>query len=65
MGLTGRDCITPALSSQDPLQLKYSYRFRLEAKPRGVFEDEKLKAEVQSYISELLGVKDKPVNKID
>ena len=47
------------MSSQDEPQ-KYSYKFRLEAKNQTAFENDALKGEVQSYINELLGVKDKP-----
>jgi len=50
--------------SDNETQLKYSYRFRLEAKNQGPFEEEQSKAEVQSYIKELLGVKDKPREKV-
>jgi len=46
------------MSSESEPQLKYSYRFRLEAKTQ-VFDDDKSNAEVQSYINELLGVKEK------
>jgi len=59
MGLTGRGCESTAMSSQDEPQ-KYSYKFRLEAKNQTAFENDALKGEVQSYINELLGVKDKP-----
>ena len=51
------------MTSQEEPQLKYSYRFRVEAKKPGVFDDEKQKAEVQSYIKELLGVKEKSTNR--
>jgi len=47
------------LTSQEEPQLKYSYRFRLEASKPGEFDDES-KGEVQSYINELLGVSQKP-----
>jgi hypothetical protein len=60
MGLTGRDSDSIALSAQDEPQLKYTYRFRVEAKNPVVFDEETSRAEVQSYINELLGVKDKP-----
>jgi hypothetical protein len=63
MGLTGRGRESSALSSQEEPQLKYSYRFRVEAKKTGVFDDEESKAEVQSYINELLGVEEKPANR--
>ena len=52
------------MSSDTETQLKYSYRFRVEAKPVAVFDEEESKAEVQSYINELLGVKDRPREKI-
>ena len=60
MGLTGRgtDCL--AMSSQEEPQLKYSYRFRVEARNLSEDDDPESKAEVQSYIKELLGVKDRP-----
>jgi hypothetical protein len=48
------------LNSEDDPQPKYAYRLRLEAKKSGVFDEETTKAEVQSYINELLGVKDRP-----
>jgi hypothetical protein len=64
MGLTGRGTESPALNSQEEPQLKYSYRFRVEAKKSGAFDDAESRAEVQSYINELLGVKDKPGNRI-
>jgi len=48
------------MSSDSEPQLKYSYRFRVEAKAQAVFDEEKSNAEVQSYINELLGVKEKP-----
>jgi protoporphyrinogen oxidase len=60
MGLTGRGSDSSALTSQEEPQLKYSYRFRVEAKRQDAFDDEESKAEVQSYINELLGVSDKP-----
>jgi len=59
MGLTGRGKDSPALTSQEEPQLKYSYRFRLEASKPGEYDDES-KGEVQSYINELLGVSQKP-----
>jgi len=37
--------------------MKYSYKFRLEARMPAVFDEEDSKSEVQSYINELLGVK--------
>ena len=51
--------MSPAMSSQDEPQLKYSYRFRLEAKKPEVFDEEVTKSEVQSYINDLLGLKDR------
>jgi len=60
MGLTGRVHGYLAMSSQLEPQLKYRYQFKLEAKRPGVFEDNESKAMVQSYINELLGVKEKP-----
>jgi len=45
------------MSSESETQLKYSYRFRLEAKVPTTFDDETSKAEVQSYINDLLGLK--------
>ena len=59
MGLTGRGLASFALSNQEQTP-KYTYKFRLEAKTPAAFDDEASKAEVQSYINELLGVKDKP-----
>jgi hypothetical protein len=64
MGLTDRGFLYRALSSQDEPKLKYSYKFRLEAKSPGVFDEDTTRAEVQSYINELLGFKDKPREKI-
>jgi len=52
------------LSSQDEPQQKYSYRYRIEAKSPAVFDEDKSRAEVQTYINELLGVKDRPREKI-
>jgi hypothetical protein len=63
MGLTDTDYHSPALSTQDEPQLKYSYRFRIEAKQPDVFDEVESKAEVQSYINELLGFKEKPKEK--
>jgi len=63
MGLTGRNTESPALSSQEEPQLKYSYRYRVEAKNPGVYDDPEAKAEVQSYINELLGVREKLANR--
>jgi hypothetical protein len=57
MGLTGRECGYYALSSQEEPQLKYNYKFRLEAKDPTPFDDETSKSEVQAYINELLGLK--------
>jgi hypothetical protein len=45
------------MSSDEEPKLKYSYRFRVEAKQPEVFDNETEKAEVQSYINELLGLK--------
>jgi hypothetical protein len=47
------------MSSDNEPQLKYSYRFRVEAKDLTPFEDEESKAEVQSYINELLGLRER------
>ena len=58
MGLTARGDVPFALSTQEQTP-KYTYRFRLEAKKPTAFDDEASKSEVQSYINELLGVKDK------
>jgi len=52
-----------AMTSDTEPQLKYSYKFRLEAKQPQVFDEEVTKSEVQSYINDLLGVKDKPLEK--
>lgn len=52
------------MSSQEEPQLKYSYRYRLEAKKSSGFDDDESRAEVQSYINELLGMKDKPRERI-
>ena len=52
------------MSSDSETQLKYSYKFRLEAKNPTTFDDETAKAEVQSYINELLGVKGNSREKI-
>jgi len=60
MGLTGRESVCPPMSSQDEPQLKYNYRFKLEAKMPDKFDDEASRSEVQSYINELLGVREKP-----
>lgn len=43
--------------------MKYKYQFRLEAKKPGTLGDKESKSMVQSYINELLGVKDKPREK--
>jgi len=60
MGLTGRGTKDFALNSEDePQPKKYTYRLRMEAKKMDAFDDEKARAEVQSYINELLGVKDR------
>jgi len=64
MGLTGREWYDFALTSQEEPQLKYSYRFRVEAKKSDAFDDPESRAEVQSYINELLGLKDQPREKI-
>jgi len=48
------------MTSEDEPQVKYSYRFRLEAKQPERFDDESTKSEVQSYINGLLGVREKP-----
>ena len=58
MGLTGRALTRPAMASQDEPQLKYTYRFRVEAKQPEVFDEDTSKAEVQLYINELLGLKE-------
>ena len=58
MGLTGRALTRPAMASQDEPQLKYTYRFRVEAKPPSAFDEDTSKAEVQVYINELLGLKE-------
>jgi len=63
MGLTPRKTDSIVLSSQEEPQLKYSYRFRVEAKKPGVFDDAEMKAEVQTYINELLGIKEKSANR--
>ena len=63
MGLTGRTGEQFAMSSQEETQLRYSYRFRQDARSPGVFSEEEAKTEVQSYINELLGIKDKLGNK--
>jgi len=47
------------MSSDKEPQLKYTYRFRVEAKQPTAFEEDESKAEVQSYINELLGLKEK------
>jgi len=47
------------MTSQEEPQLKYSYRFRLEAKKTEDLNDEEARSEVQSYINELLGVREK------
>ena len=59
MGLTGRVHVSSAMTSQEEPQLKYSYRFRLEAKKTEDLNDEEARSEVQSYINELLGVREK------
>ena len=52
------------MSLDEEPKLKYSYRFRVEAKPQEVFDNETAKAEIQSYINELLGFKDRARDKI-
>jgi len=52
------------MSSDNETQLKYSYKFRQEAKDLAISDDEETKAEVQSYINELLGVKGNSREKI-
>ena len=47
------------MSSEVEPQMKYSYKFRLEARKQEAFDEEASRTEVQSYINELLGVKDK------
>jgi hypothetical protein len=59
MGLTGRVSDSSALTSQEEPQLRYTYRFRVEAKKTDPFDDAESRAEVQSYINDLLGVKEK------
>ena len=60
MGLTGRGTKHFALNSEDELQpKKYTYRLRMEAKKTDAFDDERSRAEVQSYINELLGLKER------
>jgi len=44
------------MSASEGQEMKYSYRFRLEARKLGSAQDEPNKAEVQSYINEILGV---------
>ena len=58
MGLTGRALTCTALTSQEETQLKYTYRYRVEAKQPTAFDEDTSKAEVQQYINELLGMKD-------
>jgi len=58
MGLTGRESNSSPLTSQEEPQLKYSYRFRVEAKKSDAFDDPGSRAEVQAYINDLLGVKE-------
>ena len=64
MGLTATIYNTPALSTEEEPKLRYTYRFRLEAKSPEVFDEDLTKAEVQSYINELLGMKDRPREKV-
>ena len=45
------------MSEQEP-RLRYRYQFKLDAKGPMAFTDEESKAEVQSYINDLLGLKD-------
>jgi len=52
------------MSLDNETQLKYSYKYRQEAKSPTVFNDEEAKAEVQSYINELLGLKGTPREKV-
>ena len=63
MGLTGRGNDWAAMTSQEEPQLKYSYRFRVEARKPREFDDPETKAEVQSYINDLLGVREKLANR--
>jgi len=63
MGLTGGGQESHLLTSEQEPQLKYKYQFRLEAKQAGAFDNGESNAAVQSYINELLGVKDKPREK--
>jgi len=60
MGLTGWETKHSALNpEEEPQPKKYTYRLRLEAKKSSAFDDETQRAEVQSYINDLLGVKDR------
>ena len=45
------------MSSESEPQLKYTYKFRLEARKQEAFDEETSRSEVQSYINELLGVR--------
>lgn len=38
-------------------ELKYSYRFKLEAEPDGSRSEEQSKSDIQVYINDLLGAK--------
>ena len=58
MGLTGTADKQFAMSSDKETQLKYTYRFRVEAKEPAVFDEDESKAEIQSYINELLGLRE-------
>jgi hypothetical protein len=51
------------MSSMEEPRLKYRYQYKQEAKAQSVFDDDASKTEIQSYINELLGVKEKPRNK--
>jgi len=51
--------------SQEEPRLRYSYRFRLEASTPAVFDADETKTEIQSYINDLLGVREKPEKKVD
>jgi len=65
MGLTGWGTKHTALNPQEePQPKKYTYRLRLEAKKTSAFDEETSRAEVQSYINDLLGVKERLENKI-
>jgi len=53
------------MSSQEEPRLRYSYKFRLDANMPAVFDDDETKTEIQSYINDLLGVREKPEKKVD